>query len=61
MRHHAIEDFGGRQNTRDAGAGMRAGADQIEAGDILAAVVRAEPRALGEHRLQPEGGALPGA
>ena len=36
---------------------MGAGPDQIEAGDVLAFVVRTEPRALQQYRFQSEGGA----
>ena len=45
---------GGRQHAGQPGPGMRAGTDEIEAVDLFAAVVRAEPGALRQHRLQPE-------
>ena len=44
---------------RSDSSGMRAGADQIQTGDILASIVRAEPGALQEHRLQTECRSLP--
>ena len=48
---------GGRQHARQAGTGMGAGADQIQPVDVFAAVVRPEPGALRQHRLEPERGA----
>ena len=39
---------------------MGAGADEEQVADVLAGIVRTEPGALGEHRLQPEGGAVHG-
>ena len=52
-----IEDAGRGEHAGQAGAGMGAGADEVEAVDLLAPVVRPEPGALRQHRLEPEGGA----
>mmetsp|Transcript_53793 Transcript_53793/g.126972 ORF Transcript_53793/g.126972 Transcript_53793/m.126972 type:complete len:228 (-) Transcript_53793:961-1644(-) len=58
MRHHRIQHAGRRQHARQAGARVGAGADEVEPVHFLAAVVRPEPGALGQHRLHREGGAL---
>src|SRR4051794_16078139 len=48
MRHHAVEDTGGGEHAGQAGAGVRAGPDEVEPPHLLALVVRPEPGALGE-------------
>ena len=55
--HHRIEDTGRREHAGQARAGMGAGADEIEVAISSLLVVRPEPRALRQDRLQPEGGA----
>src|SRR5215217_9226277 len=50
-----VHDFGRAQDTRKAGAGMRARADEVEIRQILGAIVRAEVRRLGQDRLDGEG------
>src|SRR3954447_18746194 len=60
MRHHAIQDFCGGNHRRHACPRMRAGADQVEAGNIFALVMRTEERALQQHRLQAERRAVQG-
>ncbi|EEF25157.1 conserved hypothetical protein, partial [Ricinus communis] len=58
IRHQPVEHARRRQHAGQTGARVRSGADQIEPFKLLAAVVRTEPGALGQHRLQPEGRAL---
>src|SRR5215210_8815850 len=50
-----VHNLGRAQHTRKAGAGMRAGADEVEIRQILGAIVRAEVRRLGQDRLDGEG------
>ena len=57
IRHDVVEHTRRRQHARQAGAGMRTRADQVESFHFLAAVVRAKPRALRQDRLESEGGA----
>src|SRR5690606_19592977 len=53
-----LEHLGRAQDPGHAGAGVGAGADQVQAIDLLALVVRAKVGALYQHRLDPEGRAL---
>src|SRR5690606_6187499 len=56
LQHQARGGLGGTDHAGHAGAGMGAGAHQIEVVDPGVAVVGPEPGALGENRLQREGG-----
>src|SRR5262249_34851349 len=60
MWHQTVEGLGRRQHTRHTCAWMCAGGDEIEAIDVFGLVMRPEPGALGEQRLEAEGGALEG-
>ena len=60
MRHHRVENARGGKDARNAGAGMRAGADEIEMFDVFAAIVRPEPGALSERRLKAKTRAFEG-
>ena len=52
--HQAGRGPGGADHARHAGAGMSAGAYEIESADMWIAVMHAEERALGQQRLQGE-------
>ena len=54
-RDQVVHDLGRAEHPRQAGAGMRAGADEVEIRQILGAIVRAEVRRLGQDRLDREG------
>jgi hypothetical protein len=58
LGHHAVEHLRRQQHAGHAAAGVRAGADEVEAGHVLRHVVVAEVRRLREHRLRPERGAV---
>src|SRR5690606_17311657 len=53
----AAGDLGGEEYAGKAGAGMGAGADEVEAGEVARAVVWAEVGRLEQGRLDREGGA----
>src|SRR4051794_19080664 len=56
MGHHPVEDLGRGEDAREPGARMRSRADEIEAADVLAHIVRSKPGALPQHGLQAERG-----
>jgi hypothetical protein len=53
-RERPCRGFGPREDAGDTRAGMGACADEVEALDIFAPVVRPEPGALRQHRFEPE-------
>src|SRR5829696_7524713 len=57
--HHrgdqVVHDLCRAEHTRKTGAGMRAGANEVEIRQIFGAIVRAEVRRLGQDRLDGEG------
>lgn len=55
--NHAVDDPRGTQHAGNPGARMRAGANEEEVRNVLAAHVRPEPRRLPEHWLHREGAA----
>ena len=55
-----FQHLGRAEDAGHAGAGVGAGADEVEVGDVLAPVVEAEVGRLGERRLDGEAGAVQG-
>ena len=54
MRDQPIEYPRRGEHAGQAGTGMRAGADEKQAIDIFAAIMRPEPRTLTQHRFETE-------
>ena len=55
LDHQPGGRLGAADDAGNAGAGMGAGADEIEVGDLVVAIVDPEPGALGQQRLEAEG------